>query len=81
MQYTDKAKNPILEGLTFTCQQQGMAQGSRPRAQGKKNAKRTYPLFMITLHLTPYALNHIWVCKGRLALTWTQGPSRWNPNE
>jgi hypothetical protein len=34
-----KAKNPILEGLTLTCQQKGMAQGSRPRAQGNKKQK------------------------------------------
>jgi hypothetical protein len=36
---------------------------------------------MITLRLTSYALNHIGVGKGRLTLTWTKGPSRWNPNQ
>jgi len=38
--YKGKAKNPILEGLTLTCQQKGMAQGSKPRAQGKKKQKQ-----------------------------------------
>jgi hypothetical protein len=80
MQYDkDKAKNLIIEGLTFTCQQEGLVQGSRPKAQGKKKQKE--PILIIYDNLAPYALNHIWVWKGRLTLTWTQGVSRWNPNE
>jgi hypothetical protein len=76
--YKGKGKNPILEGLTLTCQQKGMRKAQGPGHKARKNKKN---LSFLYDNLAPYALNHIWVGKGRLTLTWTKGPSRWNPNE